>query len=116
VLVYELRARAQSSAAVSATEAVRLINHGAVLIDVRSAADFKAGHIGGARNIPGNEIVDGAKSMEKFRDKTVITCCETGATSASAARELVRQGFKNVLNLRGGLSAWRQDNLPVVKD
>lgn len=116
VLAYELRSRAQSAASVAPADAVRLVNGGAVLVDVRSPADFKAGHIGGARNVPGSDIVGGAKALEKHREKTLVMCCETGATSASAARELARQGFKNVVNLRGGLAAWRQDNLPVVRD
>lgn len=115
VLAYELRIRGRSAAAVSPAEAVRLMNQGALLIDVRSADDFKAGHISGARNVPGNEITGGAKALEKHREKTLIACCESGATSGAAVRELARLGFTKVVNLRGGLAAWRQDNLPVVR-
>ena len=116
VVAYELRQRAHSAASVSPTEAVRMMNDGAVLVDVRSVNQFKDGHIAGARNVPGDQVADGAKSLEKFRDKTIITCCESGITSGSAARKLTELGFKQVFNLRGGLAAWRQDNLPVTKD
>jgi rhodanese-related sulfurtransferase len=116
VVAYELRQRAHSAASVSPTEAVRLMNDGAVLVDVRSVNQFKDGHISGARNVPGDQVADGAKALEKFRDKTIITCCESGITSGAAARKLTELGYKQVFNLRGGLAAWRQDNLPVTRD
>ena len=112
---YELRQRAHAAAAVSPTDAVRLMNDGAVLVDVRSTNQFKDAHIGGARNVPGDQIAAGAPSLDKFKDKTVIVCCDSGVTSGAAARKLTELGFKQVFNLRGGLGAWRQDNLPTVK-
>ena len=112
---YELRASRSSFASIASSEAVRLMNQGALLIDVRRRADFEAGHIAGARHVPGDTIADGARSIEKFKDKTVIAYCDSGTTAAAAARQLGRLGFKHALNLRGGLAAWRQDNLPVVK-
>jgi rhodanese-related sulfurtransferase len=116
VLAFELRQRAHAAAAVSPTEAVRLMNDGAVLVDVRSMNQFKDGHIAGARSLPGDQIAEGARALDKLRDKTVITCCDSGITSGAAARKLTELGFKQVYNLRGGLSAWRQDNLPVARD
>jgi rhodanese-related sulfurtransferase len=116
VVAYELRQRAHSAAAVSPMEAVRLMNDGAVLVDVRGVNQFKDGHIAGARNVPGDQIAAGAQALEKLRDKTLITCCDSGITSGSAARKLTELGFKQVFNLRGGLAAWRQDNLPVTRD
>jgi rhodanese-related sulfurtransferase len=115
VIGYELRQRANATAAVSPGEAVRLMNGGAVLMDVRSANQFRDGHINGARNVPGDQIAAGAAAIEKLKDKMVIVCCESGTTSGAAARRLTGLGFKQVYNLRGGLGAWRQDNLPVVK-
>jgi rhodanese-related sulfurtransferase len=115
VLAYELRQRAHSAASVSPSEVVRLMNGGAVLVDVRSTNQFKDGHINGARNVPGDQIAAGAAALEKLKDKTLIMCCDSGTTSGAAARKLMQQGFKEVFNLRGGLAAWRQDNLPVVK-
>jgi len=116
VLGFEFRQRALSAASVSPTEAVRLMNSGALLVDVRSANQFKDGHVSGARNIPGDQIADGAAPLQKLgKDKVVITCCDSGITSGAAARKLAQLGFKQVYNLRGGLGAWRQDNLPTVK-
>jgi rhodanese-related sulfurtransferase len=115
VLAYELRQRAHGAASVPPSEVVRLMNSGAVLVDVRSTNQFKDGHINGARNVPGDQIVAGAAALEKLKDKTLIMCCDSGATSGAAARKLVQLGYKEVYNLRGGLAAWRQDNLPVIK-
>jgi rhodanese-related sulfurtransferase len=115
VLGFELRQRAHSADSVSSTEAVRLMNAGALLVDVRSANQFKDGHINGARSVPGDQIAGGAAALEKLKDKTLIMCCESGTASGAAARKLAQLGFKQVYNLRGGLAAWRQDNLPVAK-
>jgi rhodanese-related sulfurtransferase len=115
VLGYELRQRAHSAASASSSEVVRLMNSGAVLVDVRSTNQFKDGHINGARNVPGDQIAGGAAALEKLKDKTLIMCCDSGAASGAAARKLMQLGYKQVYNLRGGLAAWRQDNLPVVK-
>ena len=92
------------------------MNAGAALVDVRSTNQFKDGHISGARNVPGDQIASGVAALDKLKEKTVIVCCDSGVTSGAAARKLTQLGFKQVYNLRGGLSAWRQDNLPVVSD
>lgn len=115
VLGYELRQRANAAATVSPSGAVRMMNDGATLLDVRSANQFKDGHIAGARSLPADQIADGAKALEKLKDDALIVCCDSGTASAAAARTLTRLGFKTVYNLRGGLAAWRQDNLPLVK-
>lgn len=115
VAVHEFRARTQSFGSIAPSEAVRLMNQGGVLIDIRAKEAFDAGHIVGARNVPGAAIADGAKSIEKWKEKPVIAYCDSGMTAGSAARHLARLGFKQAYNLRGGLAAWRQENLPVTK-
>jgi rhodanese-related sulfurtransferase len=84
-------------------------------VDVRNAEAFAGGHLGSARNFPGAAIADGAKQLEKWKDKPIVVYCDTGLASGTAARHLQRLGFSQVKNLRGGLAAWRADNLPVVK-
>ena len=115
VAAYELRSQRTSFASVGTAEAVRLMNSGALLIDVRSREAFTAGHIAGARHVPGDTIADGAKALERFKEKSIIAYCESGTTAGAAARHLGRLGFHKALNLRGGLAAWRQDNLPIDK-
>jgi rhodanese-related sulfurtransferase len=115
VAIYEFRARTLSAGAISPGEAVRMMNDGAVLVDVRAKDKFAEGHISGARSVPGDVIADGAKPLERYKDKPVIAYCDTGLTAGAATRQLGRLGFTKVFNLRGGLAAWQQDNLPVTK-
>jgi rhodanese-related sulfurtransferase len=112
---YELRQRVASAFAVAPNEAIRLVNGGAVLVDLRSANQFKDGHIAGAKNLPGDQIAADPKALEKLAAKTVVLYCDNGMTTAAAQRTLTRAGAKNVFSLRGGLGAWKQENLPVVK-
>ena len=46
----------------------------------------------------------------------MVVYCERGPTAATAVRELTRQGFTQVVNLRGGLAAWRAEQLPLARD
>ena len=115
VIAFELRARVQAFAALSATQAVRLMNQGALVIDLRSKELYDAGHIVDARNVPVGEIESQSDSLKKWREKNVITYCDSGADGASAARTLMKLGFTKVFNLRGGIAAWRAENLPLAR-
>ncbi len=115
VIAYEMRRHGLGASTVAPNDAIRMMNEGAVLVDLRPPNQFKDGHIAGARNIPGDQIADGAKALEKLGGKTLIMCCDNGSTAGAALRTLARAGFKNVFSLRGGLTAWRNDNLPIVK-
>jgi rhodanese-related sulfurtransferase len=115
VVVFELRARVQAFAALSAMQAVRLMNQGALVIDLRSRERYDAGHIVDARNVPVAELESQADALKKWRDKSVITYCDSGADGAGAARSLTKLGFTKVFNLQGGLNAWVKDNLPLAK-
>ena len=112
---YEMRQLSVTSSTVAPNEAIRLMNSGAALIDLRSPNQFKDGHIAGARNVPGDQLVADPKAVARLADKTVVLYCDDGATTGAALRTLARAGVKNVLSLRGGLSAWKQENLPVVR-
>ena len=115
VAAYEFSRARSGGQAVAPTEAVRLLNQGAVLVDVRTKSEFDSGHIIDARHVPEADLAQAGESLKRFKDKVVITCCETGLRSATASRTLREQGFAKVVNLRGGLQAWRAENLPLVK-
>lgn len=84
-------------------------NH--VLIDVRTAQEFKGGHIQGAKNIPLHEVAGKLKQIP--RDKTVVVVCQSGSRSKSACRMLKDAGYENVINLSGGTFGWRMKGKPV---
>ena len=115
VLGYELRSRGTGGATVAPNEAIRKMNGGAVLVDLRSANLFKDGHIEGARNVPGDQLAADAKALERLAGKSLVLYCDNGATTQAALRTLARAGAKDVFSLRGGLAARKQENLPVVK-
>ena len=114
-IAYEISKARSGGQAVGPADAVRLLNQGALLVDVRTKAEFDGGHIIDARHVPQEEIAGAGESLKKFKEKVVITCCESGMRSGAAARVLQAQGFTKVVNLRGGLQAWRADSLPLVK-
>lgn len=111
----EVRQRARGTTSIGPADAVRLLNQGGIVLDVRDAEQFGQGHIIDARNIPSARLSADAETLKKWRDKPVIVCCDSGTTSAGAARTLRSAGFSKVVNLRGGLAAWQQENLPLVK-
>ena len=113
--VYEVMARIQAFAALSAAQVVRLMNQGALVLDLRTRQSFDAGHIGDARHLPAAELEAQADSLKKWRDKNVITYDDTGSGGAGAARTLTKLGFTKVSSLEGGLNAWIKDNLPLSK-
>jgi rhodanese-related sulfurtransferase len=115
VIVYELRARSENIAAVSPQEAVRLMNQGAVIIDLRPAEVFAAGHVSGARQMSGEQILKAGDTLKKQKEKVVLVYDDNGSLGASAVRQLAAQGFTRAFNLRGGISAWRAENLPLSK-
>lgn len=114
-LAYEASRARSGGESVGPMDAVRLMNQGALLLDVRSQGEFDAGHIRDARHLPQDQVASAAETLKKYKDKVVIACCESGMRSGAAARVLRTQGFGKVVNLRGGLQAWRADNLPLVK-
>jgi rhodanese-related sulfurtransferase len=115
VIAYELRMRTQNSAAASPQDVIRLMNQNALVLDIRQQEAFAAGHVAGARHMPSDQILKAGETLKKQKDKPIVVYCESGPLAASAVRQLVAQGFTKVFSLRGGLAAWRTDNLPVAK-
>jgi len=115
VAVYEVQARLQAFAALSAMQAVRLMNQGALVLDLRSKDSFDAGHIGDARSVPAADLESQADTLKRWRDKNVITYDDSGSDGPKAVRTLTKLGFTKVFNLQGGMNAWVKDNLPLTK-
>jgi len=97
-------------------DAVLLINReNALVLDVREDAEYAAGHITDARHIPLTQLESRVGELGKFKDKPVLVNCQAGMRSAKACGILKKHGFSKVWNLQGGLNAWQQAKLPVVK-
>ena len=115
VMFYELKLRSGGATHVSAADAVRLINKGALVIDVRKPEEFQAGHIVNARNVPLERVQKDEDTIGKQKSKILLAVCADGSTAGRAAGHLRKTGYENAFSLRGGLAGWRADNLPLVK-
>ena len=103
-------------AKVSILQATQLFNQGkTLLLDVREEAEFAAGHVRDAKNIPLKHLPTRLGEIDKFKDKTVIAVCATGVRSASSSGLLKKSGFTDVYSLDGGMTAWQSQGLPTVK-
>ncbi len=115
-LIWNLVADPGGKNAIDPAGATALINHeDAVVLDVRSMAEFKDGHIVDAINIPLNGLSSNVKQLEKHRDKPIVAVCRSGSRSGAACKMLSKQGFEQVKNLRGGMLAWENASLPVKR-
>ena len=117
MLLWPMLKRGSGGAAnASPNEAVLLINRAnAVVLDVRDDAEFAGGHIAGAKHIPAAELDARIGEIRRFKDKPLLVSCESGVRSAKACEVLRKHEFSQLHNLQGGLSAWIQAKLPVVK-
>lgn len=111
-----VRGRLQGIRSVGPAEATLLINHqDAVVIDVREPNELKEGMILNAVHVPLGQLKDSLARLEKFRERPVIVGCRSGSRSHAAAATLAKAGFPQVYNLQGGVMAWQNANLPLVK-
>lgn len=115
VLAYEARLKGRGLIQVSTNMAVQLINKGAMIIDVRPAEAYAGGHIVNAKNIPLADIESKPEVVKKKKDKVLLTVCDNGPSARRAADTLRKAGYESAFSLQGGLTAWRTDNLPIVK-
>jgi rhodanese-related sulfurtransferase len=81
------------------------------LLDVRSPREFQGGYIAGSTLIPLGELPP--RSGELPKNHPIVCVCASGRRSKKACRQLMAGGFQDVVNLSGGMRAWRQAKLPV---
>ncbi|MDD5177405.1 MAG: rhodanese-like domain-containing protein [Sterolibacterium sp.] len=100
---------------VSPLQATLLLNRDdALVIDVREAAEWAAGHIPNSRHIALGQLEKHLGEIEKFKTRPLIISCQTGNRSSSACSKLTKHGFEKVFNLAGGVAAWREAGLPMT--
>jgi rhodanese-related sulfurtransferase len=83
-----------------------------LVLDVRKPEEFQQGHIAGARLLPLNKLRSRMNELPKGRE--IVCICASGNRSISVAKVLAKAGY-NVLNVQGGMHAWRRAKLPVQK-
>jgi rhodanese-related sulfurtransferase len=115
VVTYEARFQTSAFAAISSQDLIRLMNQGALVLDIRKPEEFAQGHVNGAKNLASDQIQSAGDNFKRFKDKPVVVYCESGSLAAAAVRQLNSQGFTKAFTLRGGFAGWRSENLPVAK-
>jgi rhodanese-related sulfurtransferase len=95
---------------ISVAEAKELLASGATLIDVRSAQEWRTGHVPQAKHLPLDRLQTSTAGLQKTR--AVVAMCQSGVRSGAAARTLAAKGYE-AYSLRGGIGAWRQAGEPV---
>lgn len=96
--------------------ATQLVNHeDALILDVREDSEYAEGHILNSTHIPLGSLKLKLSQLEKYRERPIIVGCRSGNRSAHACRLLKQEGFSRVYNLQGGILAWQNANLPVIK-
>lgn len=90
---------------------------GVLVVDVRTAEEYDAGHLPGARRVQLDEIaatID-AGEFPATPDAPLLVYCRAGSRSAQAAALLSERGFRRVYDLEGGITAWGEAGQPVLR-
>lgn len=115
LMIIEFIKQKTGSSKLSVNQAIQLINHeNACILDVRSNDAFLNGHIIDAQSIPYKDLTEKYKKLEKFKAAPIVVVCTAGIESAKAAIFLTQQGFR-AYSLGGGIRAWSDANMPLIK-
>ena len=90
---------------------------GPAVLDVREPDEYTGtlGHIPGSQLVPLKELARRAEELEPLKQRRVIAVCRSGVRSTTAAAILTSMGFEQVFNMKGGMLAWNDANLPVER-
>jgi len=116
IIVTEIRRLFRGYTALKPAGLTQLINSGdAVVVDLSASGDFEKGHIAGSRNVQASQFTPQHKLVATAKQRPVVLVCRSGTASETAAKALKKEGFEQVFVLEGGLPAWQQADLPLVK-
>ena len=111
--INELMTQKKKAKELSPQAVVDLINNeNAVIIDIRDKDAFKKGRIIDSINAKSDDFEQ--QKMDKYKNKSIILVCERGLQSATLANKIRAQGYEPMV-LGGGIAAWQQADLPLVK-
>jgi rhodanese-related sulfurtransferase len=100
----------------SVHESVQWINQRqAQILDIRTADEYKAGHIANSKHLPLSELDSGLKQAKIDSSKPIILVCLSGTRANTALGKLKKAGCKEVACMDGGISAWNQAGMPLIK-
>lgn len=116
LLAWPAISRSTGGKSVNTAAATQLINkRNAVVVDIRDAAEYAKGHLPQARSAPLAELAAKAAGLAKDKSVPIIVVCQTGQRSGKAQAALKEAGYSEIYSLEGGLAAWQQAGLPVIR-
>jgi len=116
LIAFLLHVSRTGASAVSLQQAVFLINRkDALVLDIRDRNEYDAGHIVDAVHIPLGKLSDRLAELDKYKSRPVVVACKMGQHSGEACKTLTNAGFEQVVRLKGGMAAWRAEQLPLVQ-
>ncbi len=92
----------------------RLQHNNLKVLDVRERSEWEEGHIAGAQQMSYKQLRTGLESLDLSPQDQVAVICAGGYRSSTATGILLQHGFENVLNVTGGMTAWRAAKLPML--
>ena len=111
IINHEIKSHFSPTKNINCDDLINAMNNSkALLIDIRNAEEFKAGHIVGAKNY---SLDDLANLDVSVADDAIITYANDEKAAIKAADLIVKQGAKEVFYLEGGLSSWIDNNMPL---
>lgn len=116
LLAWPAITRGTSGKTVNPAGATQLINkRNAVVVDIREATEYAKGHLPQAKSAPLADLPSRAAGLAKDRSVPIIVVCQTGQRSGKGQAALKEAGYSEIYSLEGGLAAWQQAGLPIVK-
>ena len=116
IIVTELRRFTQGYKEISPADAVLLINkEDALVLDVREANEQAQGSIIGSKHVALSALSQNLDNIATDKDKPILVFCKTGNRSSQACKLLLKNSFTKVFGLKGGITAWINEQLPITK-
>lgn len=116
IIMSELKRATKGFKEVIPAEAVRLINkEDAMVLDVRESNELGQGSIIDSKHIALSALPEQLATLSKDKDKPILVFCKMGNRSAQACKLLLKNSYTNVFGLKGGITAWQNEQLPITK-
>ncbi len=116
IIVTEIRRLFRGYTSLKPAGLTQLVSAGdAVLVDLSASGEYEKGHIVGSRNVQPRQFSPTHKLVANAQKRPVVLVCRNGNASETAAKALKKAGFEQVYVLEGGIPAWQQAEMPLVK-
>lgn len=116
IIYLEVNAGSRKTQKISPPQAVQMINkENAKIIDVRDKQAYQAGHLPDATHIPLKDLLEiSDKKLELYKNHPIILVCATDHLAGAPTAQLLKKGY-SAYSLQGGINAWREHHLPIIK-